>query len=151
MKKGLALLIILVLLFCSWQRNTVWLDEIALWSDVILKNPRETRAYYNIGVEYFRKGDYLKAIEYFKRTLTIGDSYDAAYNLGVIYGNMGDIDNAIIYFSMALEIKPDEEGFGRLILACQKKGYNETHIFDCINNPDISTKQLMGGRNRSLE
>lgn len=131
MKKIGKFLLVLFFIFLTLLRNSTWRDEFELWSDVLSKNPVETRAYYNLGVTFYRHGEYFKAIEYFKLTLEVGESYDAAYNLGVIYGNMGDYDNAIKYFSRALEIKPEEEAYFMLKLAIQKKENIDVKNYNC--------------------
>ena len=79
----------------------------------ILLDRNYGEAYSNLGLAYDNKGDYDKAIEYYKKALKIilrklGSEHPnvAIYynNLGFAYREKGDYDKAIEYFQKALKI-----------------------------------------------
>lgn len=60
------------------------------------------------GIDFFKKGQYIEAIESFKKAMEkIPDSVEIYYNLGLSYLRNGDIDEAILSFEKAIELKPD--------------------------------------------
>lgn len=46
---------VVVLSIATYQRNTVWHDEITLWEDVVKKSPNKARGYNNLGNLYMDK------------------------------------------------------------------------------------------------
>ncbi len=65
----------------------------------------ENRNYpiYNIGLIYEKKGDFKKALEYFKKAIEYKNDYaKAEYNAGRLLLKMGDLVEAKKYFTMAL-------------------------------------------------
>ena len=72
------------------------------------EHPDTAISYNNIGVVYINRGDYDKALEYFKQALEIreksigkADSYN---NIGIVYNNRGNYDKALEYLKQALDI-----------------------------------------------
>jgi cytochrome c-type biogenesis protein CcmH/NrfG len=55
----------------TWNRNLVWRDEIALWSDVAQKSPRHWRALKNLATALFKQGRVPEAISALRRHLEV--------------------------------------------------------------------------------
>ena len=51
----------------TWQRNRVWHSEESLWYDVTLKSPKNGRGLMTYGNSQVAKGEYLKALDYYKK------------------------------------------------------------------------------------
>ena len=77
--------------------------------DEIKKETNSPDFYYNLALEYLRKGQFMLAEEYFKLTLNVNPlDKDAAYNLGILYENyLNDKEKAIVFYQQYLNIAPD--------------------------------------------
>jgi len=92
----------------TYARNSVWKDELTLWSDTIRKSPHKARPYAGRGNAYGRKGDLDQAILDYNRAIENRPYYIEAYsNRGSAYAQKGDLDRALLDFSKAIEGKPD--------------------------------------------
>ncbi|MFH1155022.1 MAG: tetratricopeptide repeat protein, partial [Pseudomonadota bacterium] len=92
----------------SWKRTAVWKDEVSLWSDNVLKSPRNPKPYNNLGIVYARAGIYDKALDLFKKAhLLNADAVEPLMNLGIYSAKQGDLARAEQYFQQALALKPD--------------------------------------------
>jgi len=90
------------------QRNTVWKDDISLWSDCIKKSPAKARPHNNLGVAYTEKGLIEKAIFEIKEALRLNPNFiNACISLGNAYMKIGLTDKAIPQYNEALRLKPD--------------------------------------------
>lgn len=98
-----------IVLLYGWsthERNFVWRDDIALWSDIIQKSPYKPRGHFNLGLELYNKGEFIKAIEKFKETKQLNPDNPVAYfNLGITYQRMGLYDPAIAEYEQFLLFK----------------------------------------------
>ena len=75
--------------------------------EIIKINPKDAKAYYNMGVAYEKLKDYENAINSYKKAIKINPNYDKAYyNMGVAYGKLKDYENAINSYKKAIEIDP---------------------------------------------
>ena len=84
-------LIIPTLGITAYMRNSLWKDEIILWTDTSKKSPLNARPHFNLGVAYTAREDYLSAIKHFKKTLKIlPDDKEAKEYLGSAYVNLGN-------------------------------------------------------------
>ena len=63
----------------TWQKCYVWKDTRTLFMDVLDKYPADHPVpYHKVGVFYARKGDYAKAMKYFKRALIVDPAFGFA-------------------------------------------------------------------------
>jgi hypothetical protein len=70
-----------------------------------------SKANNNMGVLYFNKKDYKKAIYHFERALEGSPNLeDAIGNLGAAYHSMAQPEKAIIYYERALKLNPNKLG-----------------------------------------
>jgi len=92
--------------YLTYERNKVWQSGIALWSDVILKSPNKARPYHNRGFHYLEKGEYVKAIADFNRTIELSPQYLQAYtNRATAHRALGQPLKALDDYSKALELR----------------------------------------------
>jgi len=100
--------IIITLSVCTYHRNKIWSDEIALWQDAANKFPQNARALSNLGVALARNNACNKAIEQLQKALAINDKdSNTWYNLAFCYKTLGLIDKAIPTYKKVLELRPD--------------------------------------------
>ncbi|MBI4690441.1 MAG: tetratricopeptide repeat protein [Nitrospirae bacterium] len=88
--------IIIAFSIATYQRNTLWKNEVNLWEDVVKKSPNKARGHNNLGADYKIKGQYDKAIKHFQIAVRLRPDYTGAYiNLIDTYRDQGKIDEAI--------------------------------------------------------
>jgi tetratricopeptide (TPR) repeat protein len=112
---------LLLLSLFTWQRNSVWKNEITFWTDVTQKSPGSLRAHSNLGLAYINAKDFDTAKYYLAKAIAIGHndkssnfgfaarkSYLAvAHNiLGVAYRETGNFPAAIKHAEQALKLHP---------------------------------------------
>lgn len=104
-----AILVMLIGILAAWsfERCSVWKDDISLWSDEIAKYPNSL-AYRNRGVAYFNKAEIDKAISDFDEALKLDAGDKMNYkNRGAALYMIGKTDSAIGDFDKAIMIDPD--------------------------------------------
>jgi len=114
----------------TYSRNRDFKDSLTLWSKTVKQAPNSVIAHDNLGMAYFKEGEFNLAIEEFKTALTIKpDHYKAHSNLGSTYYEKGEIELAIKEFKMALAIKPNyAKAYNNLGAVYHKKGEIELAI-----------------------
>jgi len=77
--------------------------------DKIKQETNNPDYYYNLGLDYLKKGQFIFAEEYFKLALNLNPlDKDAAYNLGILYENyLNDRQKALTFYQQYLNIAPD--------------------------------------------
>ena len=142
---------IAVLAVCAawtYDRNTVWQDEVALWHDCAEKSPGKARPYYNLGLALEASGRPEEAIRSYLQAVHVDPDYAEAYNnLGVAYADKKMLPEAVRYYSSALRINP---GFDRahhnlgLVLARQGKLDEAVpHFYEAVRiNPYYANAHL---------
>jgi arylsulfatase A-like enzyme/Tfp pilus assembly protein PilF len=80
---------------------------IALLDEVTGEDPQVIDAWFMLGTQYLQHGEPRRAIDYYKRTLTLKPDYDlAVINLAQAYRRLGDDDAALAGFERYLAIDP---------------------------------------------
>jgi tetratricopeptide (TPR) repeat protein len=93
-------------------RNIVWQSEVGLWEDVIGKSPLKARGYNGLGLAYFNKNQYGRAIEAFARAIALHPSYGVAFNnIGNSYYRSGLYDRAVETQTRAIVLEPKNPAF----------------------------------------
>jgi Flp pilus assembly protein TadD len=96
-------------LFTAWtfERNKVWVDEIALYQDSAAKSPQKARPHNNLGAALSRRGRLQEAIDQYQIALRIKPDYaDAHYNLGYALAKQGHLNEGLSHFTEALRLEP---------------------------------------------
>jgi tetratricopeptide (TPR) repeat protein len=99
----------LIILYSYWtfERNNVWRDGLALWSDCVNKSPNKARPHSNLGVAQKGQNMVDEALQNFRKALDLNPNYvDALHNLGVILEERNKINEAIAHYRKAVELKP---------------------------------------------
>lgn len=120
-------LTVLALSVATYVRNTIWRDPLSLWQDVVRKSPDKARGYNNLGMAFFGKGQYEKALEMYERAIVLNSSYWEYYiNRGYTYEEMGQRDKAMEDFDKSIALNP------RSYKAYANKGmiYGKTGLFN---------------------
>lgn len=92
----------------TYQRNSVWCDNLLLWRDVVNKSVRKARTHNNFGTDLVNKGLLGKAIAEFKKSISLEcRQVEPRVNLASAYGSMGMTDKAIAEFKRILDLVPD--------------------------------------------
>jgi Flp pilus assembly protein TadD len=107
---GVAVLFAVLLVFSVWtyERNSVWGDDVTLWKDCVAKSPKKARLQYNLGNAFARKGKLEEAVDHYSEALRIRPHWAKVHNnLGITLKRQGKLNEAINHFSEALRIKPD--------------------------------------------
>ena len=114
------IIIIILLSFFTWQRNTTWKSDISIWTDEINKDPNSMLANLNLGAAYLRDRQFVEAEKYLLGAITLGNNdsrkdlnyvfkknlANAHYNLGLVYSAKQDYPKALQETLLALEIDP---------------------------------------------
>jgi protein O-mannosyl-transferase len=75
---GLALALVMLLCFFTYQRNLLYYAEVSLWSDTVQKSPNKARPHNNLGHAYAMRGDWDQAIEEFRVAARLDPDYALA-------------------------------------------------------------------------
>jgi predicted AlkP superfamily phosphohydrolase/phosphomutase/Flp pilus assembly protein TadD len=71
--------------------------------------PDNADAHNNLGQRYQERGDFLKAIEEYKKAISMRPAFYSAYNnLAVCYGKLGRLEEAEEALLKTIELKPDD-------------------------------------------
>ncbi len=107
--KAIAGLITLIFSFMSMARIGVWQDGDILWNDVVTKYPKTSVGYYNIGVANYKRGINEKALEMFKKAISLNPSYlRALVSLALFYKEKSMWNESIVQYQRILEIQPND-------------------------------------------
>jgi hypothetical protein len=95
----------------TWKQSSIYRNEETLWFDTIAKNPGSWMAYNNLGLYYFRQGEWGLALPRFRQSVTINpDNAEAHYNLALVLQGIGRDAEAESHFDTASRLRP---GIGR--------------------------------------
>ena len=106
-KLGLLLCCVFILVgfgYGTYQRNKVWKNGETLWHDVTIKSPNNGRGLMNYGLTFMRKGEYVKALDLFKKAKLKTPYYPTLYiNLGIVYNALGEFTEAENNFKKSIQ------------------------------------------------
>ncbi|MBI4690448.1 MAG: tetratricopeptide repeat protein [Nitrospirae bacterium] len=126
-----AVALIVFLSIATYQRNSIWLDKINLWEDVVRKSPGKARGHTDLGIALRDKGLIDKAIEHYMTSIILKPDYAQAYNnLGnIYYYNKHLPSKAIEFYKTALTLKPNyADAYYNLGYAYENEGLIEDAI-----------------------
>jgi tetratricopeptide (TPR) repeat protein len=119
----------LLMVFFSMRtvvRNQDWRNALTLWEKTVKTAPGCARAWNNLSVEYYRRGELNKAQDSCQRSFSIKPDFpDPYHNMGNIYADKQLFDRAIEYYKKAFSLC--RKGNGKEIInswgiACRSQG-----------------------------
>ena len=129
---GVALICFVAAVFSLWtyQRNNIWRDPVALWSDCVKKSPQKARPHNNLGTALDDQNRTQEAIDQYLQSLRIKPDYlDAHYNLGNALDKQGHTEEAIDHYLKVLQIRPDyEKALNNLGAALDEQGRTQEAV-----------------------
>ncbi len=102
----ISILIILVFSVWTYQRNSLWKNDVTFWQDSVAKSPGRVRPLSNLGIATASAGFSDKAIELYRQSLNLKPSAEIHNNLGNALYQKGQIDEAIFHYKKALRLNP---------------------------------------------
>jgi tetratricopeptide (TPR) repeat protein len=143
--------VVMVFAFWTFERNTVWSDEVALYRDCVEKSPTKFRAHNNLGVALIRSGKPSQAIYHFQEALRLVPGYiDAQNNLNKLEANLR-VDEEIAKTERILSHSPEDPAvhcaLGNLYMQRDRLDEAETHFQKTLKlDPgDISALSHLAG------
>ena len=115
LKRTVILILIIILSLYSirtFTRNKIWRDKETFWKHEVLNKPgpHRARSYSNLGLVYYREGNYDEAEKWFRKSLEKDPYYGKAHgNLGLNYFKRGEYEKAIENFRKGLQFDPSAE------------------------------------------
>lgn len=107
-----AALIVIVMAWATTQRNELWQDPVALWTDSVEKQPGNDRAWNNLAQAEMEKENFETAHEYLLKALEINpDNVRAAGNKGYILYLQGKNKQALPLLKKAAQSFPRSADF----------------------------------------
>lgn len=92
--------------FLTWQRCSVWKDDISLWNDALKRYP-STEAYLGRGIAHANAGRIDEAMRDYNKALEIDPYFSDIYtNRGNLYAARAELDKAVEDYSMAIRLSP---------------------------------------------
>jgi tetratricopeptide (TPR) repeat protein len=83
--------------------------RIRILEELASKYPREKRIHYNLGIHYWNKKEFPKAIDAYSKALALDPQYGSALNgLGYTYADMGNYEKAIECFEDYASVSPGD-------------------------------------------
>jgi len=124
---------LILLAFWTYERNSVWADDVKFWLDCAAKSPKKARPHNNLAVIIADRGNINEAIAYFDKALQIKPEYAEAHNnKGLALARQGKLEEAVGHFSESLQIKPNyADAHSNLGNALARQGRLEEAIRHC--------------------
>jgi tetratricopeptide (TPR) repeat protein len=120
----------LAALYCigTYQRSTLWADDLRLWQDTAAKSPGKERPWTWLGKIYIERGAYAQALQVLERAEKAVEpgSRQHAYllnNVGLAHANLKEYEKAVAAYRRAIEYYRREPRFhAHLAVALMRLG-----------------------------
>ena len=109
-KAVVAIVVILCAVYATIdvRRNSIWADDLSLYTQVIKDAPEKYIGFYNLGIHYYKKGDLANAERYLTEACAKKDAtVKNIHALVTIYWENGKLDQALIFLDKAIALDPD--------------------------------------------
>jgi len=106
---GVVVLFLIVILCSLWtyERNSVWCNEVTLWQDSVEKSPHKSRPQNNLGLALAKQDRTAEAISHYTEALRINPDFAEAHNnMGLALEKLGKTAEAVRHYAEALRINP---------------------------------------------
>lgn len=91
------------------KQTATWKDEFTLWDHTIKYYDNSAQTYYNRGVQYSLKGDFIKAISDYNKGFELAPTdTDILFNRANAFENLKDYESALNDYNTALKINPKD-------------------------------------------
>ncbi len=109
MTTACAVIVAMVLGVLDVRRLEAYHDDLAVWRDLLVYQPENAKAHFNLGVALMNVGRSPEAIEHYQRVLKSNSSFamEAHFNLGAVLTHVGRPQEAIEHFQQVLKFDPD--------------------------------------------
>jgi len=123
--KALAVAVVVLLAFQTWQRAAVYRNEETLWRDVLAKDANSWTAHINLALVCLGQGKPAEALAYGRRAAELEPEFvESHLNLGAVLDGNNLRDEAVEQYRKAVALRP---GFGQahreLGLALERAGH----------------------------
>ena len=136
---GIVVALTLALGLGAHVRNSVWADDVTLWSDTVSKSPRSPRAHNNLAAALARQGRLDEAIAHYSRALNLESDYATGhYNLGVALVRLNRCEEARHHFSTALQIDRNYPDAAHNLAFCLRRSRQESTLPTIDSSPSTS-------------
>jgi len=133
-------ILILVLVFLTWQQSASYRDITTLWQTTIARNPGCWMAENNLGNELLEAGNVDAAVAHFQKSFQLKpDLLEGHHSLAYGLLRKGDTDAAMAEARVALSLDPgDAEAHGVLGMVLMAKGLVDEAIAELSRALEIS-------------
>ncbi len=104
---SLGISVVSILTVATVARNSIWQDDLTLWSDTARKSPAKARPLINRGLAFFGREQFERAIEDYSGAINLDpDDRTAYYNRALVFTETGQYDKAINDYIAAIVSSP---------------------------------------------
>jgi protein O-mannosyl-transferase len=117
-----------IIAFGAYNRNSVWQSPLTFWEDNARKAPSKARVHNNFGVALCEAGHYDQAVHEYQTAITLDRYYaDPLSNVAVAYSMQKQTDKAISALRSAIKLQPNyAEAYNNLgNLLIKKKQFDD--------------------------
>ena len=115
-----------------------------LFRRIILLEPANYKAYYNLGISYYNLGRFEDALDAYKTAIKVNPNYKHGYyNIGLLHESTGDFQKAVEAYKKALEIDPNYIYAMHALNSVRQNLDNETNKDNQSQKKKDSVKQLI--------
>lgn len=94
----------------TYSRNSMWLNELTIWKDVVKKSPLRARGHYNLGTELKNIGAIEEAVKEYEIAIQVRGWDPILWNnIGVIFFEMGLTDRAKEFILKSIRLHSADE------------------------------------------
>ncbi len=123
-RTAVILLLLIIYGVKTISRGQVWKNSEILWTETLKVSPGSYRAHNNLGMEYYKKGDFEKAIHHFKQSVNLNPDLSISHlNLANALFRNGQMNKAIVHYQKAIGLDNENiEAIYNLAIAYSKQG-----------------------------